>query len=87
MPDDNMGARDPSSKTPKNHAAPRGLGSGITQLVGDVTAGPGSGLQAATIATHAVTNTKLAQMGADTLKGNNASLAGNAADLSARQPC
>lgn len=35
-------------------------GSGITTLTGDVTAGPGSGSQAATIATGAVTKAKLA---------------------------
>lgn len=34
--------------------------SGITQLTGDVTAGPGSGSQAATIAANAVTTTKIA---------------------------
>ena len=34
--------------------------SGITQLTGDVTAGPGSGSQAATIANLAVTNAKIA---------------------------
>lgn len=46
-----------------------GGGSGITQLTGDVTAGPGSGSQAATIAAGAVTNTKLADMADSTLKG------------------
>ena len=35
-------------------------GSGITQLTGDVTAGPGSGIQAATIAAGAVDNSKIA---------------------------
>lgn len=35
-------------------------GSGISQLTGDVTAGPGSGSQAATIAVGAVTKAKLA---------------------------
>lgn len=35
-------------------------GTGITQLTGDVTAGPGSGSQAATIAALAVTNAKIA---------------------------
>lgn len=34
-------------------------GSGITQLTGDVTAGPGSGSQAATIAANAVTTAKI----------------------------
>src|SRR5262252_8574935 len=37
-----------------------GGGSGITQLTGDVTAGPGSGSQVATIAASAVTTTKIA---------------------------
>lgn len=36
-----------------------GAGSGITQLTGDVTAGPGSGSQAATIANDAVTTVKI----------------------------
>ena len=49
-------------------AAPSG-GSGITQLTGDVTAGPGSGSQAATIASDAVTNAKLANMAQATIKG------------------
>jgi len=40
-------------------AAPAGS-SGITELTGDVTAGPGSGSQAATIANLAVTNAKIA---------------------------
>lgn len=35
--------------------APAGSGAGITQLTGDVTAGPGSGSQAATLATTGVT--------------------------------
>lgn len=41
-------------------AAASGGGSGITQLTGDVTAGPGSGSQVATIANLAVTNAKIA---------------------------
>src|SRR4051812_19568270 len=36
-------------------------GSGLNQLTGDVTAGPGTGSQAATIATNAVSNAKAAQ--------------------------
>lgn len=42
---------------------------GITQLTGDVTAGPGSGSQAATIANDAVTNAKMANMAQATIKG------------------
>ena len=45
-------------------------GSGITQLTSDVTAGPGSGSVAATIANSAVTNAKMANMPALTFKGN-----------------
>lgn len=41
---------------------------GMTQLTGDVTAGPGSGSQAATIANDAVTNAKLANMADATVK-------------------
>lgn len=37
-----------------------GAGAGINQLTGDVTAGPGSGSQAATIANNAVTTAKIA---------------------------
>src|SRR5487761_1776864 len=59
--------------------------SGITRLIGDVTAGPGSGTQTATIAASAVTNAKLAHMNGKTLKGNNTSGAANAADLTAAQ--
>lgn len=46
-----------------------GSGSAITELTGDVTAGPGSGSQAATIAADAVTNSKLANMAQATIKG------------------
>jgi hypothetical protein len=48
-----------------------GGASGITQLTGDVAAGPGSGSQATAIAANAVGNAKLAQMAAHTSKGNN----------------
>jgi len=43
---------------------------GITQLTGDVTAGPGSGSQVATIAADSVTNAKLADVPAATFKGS-----------------
>jgi hypothetical protein len=50
-------------------AASNGSDSGITQLTGDVTAGPGSGSQVATIANGVVTNAMLANMAASTIKG------------------
>lgn len=57
-------------------------GNYITALTGEVTAsGPGS--VAATITANAVTNAKLAQMPASTLKGNNTGLAADPTDLSA----
>lgn len=43
---------------------------GISQLTSDVTAGPGSGSQAATIAASAVTNAKMANMATLTIKSN-----------------
>lgn len=45
------------------------VAAGITALTGDVTAGSGSGSQAATIANDAVTNAKLDNMAAGTIKG------------------
>jgi len=50
-----------------SYSVPPGSG-GITQLTGDVTAGPGTGSQAATIANSAVTNAKMADMAANTVK-------------------
>lgn len=45
-------------------------GSGINQLTGDVTAGPGTGSQAATIANNAVTYAKFQQVAGSSLVGN-----------------
>lgn len=59
-------------------------GTGITALTGDVTAtGPGSA--AATIAAHAVTNSKLAQIPAHSYKGNNTGSTADAADITSTQ--
>jgi hypothetical protein len=58
--------------------------SAITALTGDVVAtGPGS--VSATIQPNVVTNTKLAQVPADTLKGNNTGSTANVADLTVSQ--
>lgn len=59
--------------------------SGINQLTGDVTAGPGSGSQAATIANSAVTNAKMANMNAHTYKGNNTASSSAPLDVTATQ--
>lgn len=59
-------------------------GSAITALTGDVVAtGPGS--VAATIQTNVVNNSKLAQMPANTIKGNNTGATANAIDLTSSQ--
>ena len=59
-------------------------GSAITSLTGDVVAtGPGAASSA--IQANVVTNAKLAQMGANTIKGNNTGATANAADLSVSQ--
>lgn len=54
---------------------------GITQLTGDVTAGPGSGSQAATIANNAVSDAKFRQSAALSVVGRSANSTGNVADI------
>lgn len=54
---------------------------GITQLTGDVTAGPGSGSQVATIPAETVDNTQLAHMAANTVKARQASSTGDPLDV------
>jgi hypothetical protein len=59
---------------------------GLNQLTGDVTAGPGTGSQIATIANSAVTNAKMANMAQSTIKGRAAGAGtGAPVDLSATQ--
>ena len=59
-----------------------GLGSGITQLTGDVTAGPGSGSVAATIANDAVTYPKIQNVSAtDRLLGRDTAAAGDIEEI------
>ncbi len=53
----------------------------ITQLTGDVTAGPGSGSQVATIAANAVDNTKLRDSAALSVIGRSANSIGDPADI------
>jgi hypothetical protein len=57
--------------------------SGISQLTGDVTAGPGSGSQAATITTNAVANSKFRQSVGTSVVGRSANSTGNVADIAA----
>jgi len=58
-------------------------GSGITQLTGPITAGPGTGSQATTVTPNAIENTMLAVMPSDTFKGNAAATPADPADLTA----
>jgi len=58
-------------------------GSGITELTGDVIAGPGTGSQAATIATNVVTDAKLRQSAGLSVIGRSANSTGNVADITA----
>lgn len=58
---------------------------GITQLTSDVTAGPGSGSVAATIAADAVTNAKLANIATARFKGRVTAGTGDPEDLTGTQ--
>lgn len=58
---------------------------GITQLTGNVTAGPGAGSQVATIAPGAVTNAKLASMATARFKGRTTAGSGDPEDLTPAQ--
>ena len=58
-------------------------GSGITELTGPITAGPGTGSQATTVTPNAIDNTMLAQMPSETFKGNAAATPADPADLTA----
>jgi hypothetical protein len=61
----------------------RGTGGGINQLTGDVTAGPGTGSQAATIANNAVTDAKIRQSAGLSVIGRSTNTTGNVADITA----
>lgn len=63
-----------------------GGGGGITQLTGDGTAGPGSGSQALTISTNAVTNSKIRQSAGRSIIGRSANSTGNVADITSTTP-
>jgi len=60
-------------------------GGGITELTGDVTAGPGAGSQAATIAAGAVNNSKLADVATATFKGRVSPGVGSPEELTVAQ--
>lgn len=66
-------------------AAASGSSAGINQLTGDVTAGPGSGSQAATIVNDAVTNAKLANMANGTIKCRTTAGTGDPEDCTGAQ--
>lgn len=62
------------------------IDTGITQLTGDVTAGPGDGSQTSTIADNAVSNAKAADMAEATIKGRASGAGtGDPTDLTATQ--
>jgi len=58
-----------------------GAGGGITELTGNVTAGPGSGSQVATIAVNAVTDARLRDSAATSVIGRGASSIGDPGDI------
>lgn len=64
---------DPTWETPSS--------GGITELTGDVAAGPGSGSQAATIASSAVTYAKIQDVPGNSVIGRSASTSGAVADI------
>lgn len=60
-----------------------GGGSGITQLTGPVTAGPGTGSVATSITANSITDAMLRQSAALTVMGRSVNAAGNVADIPA----